>query len=148
MTSTPVWRVLAVFENINAGQVKALMEHALAPVEQGRGQFAQISGFEVHFDAAREPGDRPRHIVSAGRPVVADGQVVSEETFELVTIDFLALDGAGYPFRELGMHFTIIPVSYQQALLAYLGDPKGLNGVITTARYGPSSDRQLIPLRP
>ena len=51
-------------------------------------------------------------------------------------------------FRELGMHFTIIPVSYQQALLAYLGDPKGLNGVITTARYGPSSARRLIPLRP
>jgi len=144
----PFANFLAVFENVNAGQVKALMEHALALVEQGRGQFAQISGFEVHFDANREPGDRVRHIVAAGRPVVADGQVVSEETVDLVTIDFLALDGDGYPFRELGMHFTIIPVSYQQALLAYPGDPKGRNGVITTARYGPSLARRLIPLRP
>jgi hypothetical protein len=124
------------------------MEHALALVEEGHGQFAQISGFEVHYDLNLEPGQRGRRITAFGETLLRDRNILSTTTLDLVTIDFVALDGDGYPFRELDMHFTVIPVSYQQALLEYLRSSGGLAGVVDASRYGFYAPRRLIPSQP
>jgi 5'-nucleotidase len=49
----------------------------------------------------------------------------------VATIDFSARGGDQYPFR--GAPFTVVGVSYQQALRNYIVD--GLGGTITAADY-------------
>ena len=51
----------------------------------------------------------------------------------MVTNDFLARGGDQYPYR--GAPFTLLGVTYQQALANYIQDPAGLNGTITAAGY-------------
>ena len=51
----------------------------------------------------------------------------------MATIDFLARDGDQYTYRNAP--FTILGVSYQRALAAYIKDPAGLNGAVTSGDY-------------
>ena len=51
----------------------------------------------------------------------------------IATIDFLARGGDQYPFRDAP--FTVLGVSYQQALSSYIQDAAGLNSLISAADY-------------
>ena len=144
----PFASFLAVFENVSVARLLRLMEHALSRLEDGLGQFAQISGFEIHYDPHAEPFHRIHSMSIAGEPVVIDGRVNSQLNVDLVTIDFLALDGDGYPFRELGMHFTVIPTSYQQALRHYLTHPEGLGGTVHAAHYPANQVQRIFRMAP
>lgn len=103
-----------------------------ASVSEG-GQFAQIGGFEYVYDADAELGERVVSItLEDGTPVVVDGEIVyGPDTISVATIDFLLRGGDGYPFGDVD--FTVLPVTYQQALLDYLTGPLG--GRITAADY-------------
>lgn len=99
---------------LTAAQLKDVMEHAVSPVRAGAtpGGFPQIGGFEFSFDASRTArtaigtGDRIRSLAVKDASgaitdvVVADGEVIGDpnRTFRMVTLNFLAGGGDGYPF--------------------------------------------------
>ncbi|MEL6355218.1 MAG: 5'-nucleotidase C-terminal domain-containing protein [Cyanobacteria bacterium J06627_28] len=73
-----------------------------------QGRFPQVSGMEFSFDPTAEAGDRIQSLVIVGEDgkdadvVVKKGEIVGDEerTFRVVTSDFLAGGGDGYPFPE------------------------------------------------
>ena len=60
----------------------------------------------------------------------------------MATIDFLARGGDDYPFQ--GATFTVLGVSYQQALANYIQFPSGLGGVVSAADYPEGGDGRII----
>jgi 2',3'-cyclic-nucleotide 2'-phosphodiesterase (5'-nucleotidase family) len=102
---------LSVLE-LSAADLLAVMEHGFSATEEGvtPGQFPQIGGMKVSFDPILAPGSRIQNLVivdEAGLPldsVVIDGEITgdTERTFKVVTLNFLAGGGDGYPFEELG----------------------------------------------
>ena len=68
-----------------------------------------------------------------GTGIVSGGSVVPGPDIVVATIDFLARGGDEYPFRD--EPFTVLGVSYQQALSNYIQDAAGLNGLISAADY-------------
>ena len=72
---------------------------------------------------------------SLARAVSKAGQlgVVSGTALTVATNDFLARGGDQYPYR--GAPFTNLGVTYQQALVDYIQDHAGLNGMVTAGDY-------------
>lgn len=101
---------------VTASQLKAIMEHGVSATEPGStpGQFPQIGGFSFSFDSTRtprsdtNPGERVQSLAVLNEDgtiadvVVRDGQVVGDpnRTFRMVTLNFLADGGDGYPFAD------------------------------------------------
>ena len=98
--------------SLSSADLAAVLEHAVASTGPGStpGQFPQVSGVRFSFDASRPVGDR---IVNAGvfaedgaliAEIVRDGAVVENpgRSFRVVTLNFLAGGGDGYPFPALG----------------------------------------------
>ncbi|MCG8568829.1 MAG: bifunctional metallophosphatase/5'-nucleotidase [Spirochaetes bacterium] len=94
-----------------AEELKNILEHAIAQTAEGAtpGRFPQIAGMKLAFDASKDAGNR---IISLDvlnedgtvkDTVVADGAVQGDamRTFRLVTLNFLANGGDGFPFTEL-----------------------------------------------
>jgi 2',3'-cyclic-nucleotide 2'-phosphodiesterase (5'-nucleotidase family) len=120
-----------------AAGLKELLEHGVAQTVPGAtpGRFPQVGGMAFTFDATRTarvpatttptvtpgtPGERIRSLVVGDGPgadiVVADGQVVGDPTrpIRLVTLDFLANNGDGYPFDRFSpsrVDLRVAPVS-------------------------------------
>ncbi|MEB3167329.1 MAG: esterase-like activity of phytase family protein [Synechococcaceae cyanobacterium] len=94
--------------SVTAAELKELLEHGIAAgVNQGR--FPQVSGLAFSYDLSRPAGAR---IVSLAIEddngndldvVVRNGAIVGDATrrFRMVTLDFLASGGDGYPFAGL-----------------------------------------------
>jgi len=80
---------------------------ALSGPGQTQGRFPQISGMSVEVDLTKPAGDRLRKLVAtdvsgAQVNVVQNGIVVAPLVqFRMVTLDFLANGGDGYPFASL-----------------------------------------------
>ena len=68
-----------------------------------------------------------------GAVIVGGGRVVPGPALTVATIDFLARGGDEYNFQ--GAPFTVLGVTYQQALANYLQFPAGLGGTVTAADY-------------
>ena len=140
----PFPNFVSVFETIPRSQFKEIMENAVSRVEDVSGRFAQISGFTMVYDPTgtaqvldadgnvTTPGTRVQSLIlDDGTVLVENGAVVAGDGITVVTIDFLARGGDQYPFR--GEPFTVLGVSYQQALRNYIVGP--LNGLISAADY-------------
>lgn len=103
-----------------------------------QGRFPQVSGLQFSFDLTRAPGDRIVNavIVEADGTVIAtlvkNGEIVGDpaETFRIVTLDFLANGGDGYPFAAL--------ITNRVDITAAAGDPR--TGVATFAADGSEQD--------
>src|SRR5690606_16754647 len=95
---------------VTAEQLRAIVEHGVAAATAGAtpGQFPQVAGVRFSFDPALPAGSRVRNlaVVDAGQTlvdaVVQDGMPLgnAERTFRLVTLNFLAAGGDGYPFPQ------------------------------------------------
>jgi hypothetical protein len=94
--------------SVTPGELKALIEHGLAAgVNQGR--FPQVGGMAFSYDLSRAAGERVVSLAiedenGLDRDVlVRGGAVVGEpnRTIRMVTLDFLAGGGDGYPFTSL-----------------------------------------------
>ncbi|MEM9051360.1 MAG: 5'-nucleotidase C-terminal domain-containing protein, partial [Bacteroidota bacterium] len=106
---------LTLFD-LSASDLKAVMEHAFSASEVGAtpGQFPQVAGMRVSFDPSLPANERVQNLVivdNAGLPVdsvVIDGEVNgdAERVIKIVTLDFLAGGGDGYPYPELGENRT------------------------------------------
>ncbi|MFT6848471.1 MAG: 2',3'-cyclic-nucleotide 2'-phosphodiesterase (5'-nucleotidase family), partial [Cryomorphaceae bacterium] len=98
--------------DLSAADLLAVMEHGFSATEEGAtpGQFPQIGGMKVSFDPEQEPGSRIQNLVivdEAGLPldsVAIDGEINgdAERVIKVVTLNFIAGGGDGYPFDELG----------------------------------------------
>jgi predicted extracellular nuclease/2',3'-cyclic-nucleotide 2'-phosphodiesterase (5'-nucleotidase family) len=104
---------LTILDLTRAGLVE-ILEYGVAASSPDdanqQGRFPQVSGLQFSFDLTRAPGDRIINaaiVDEAGNPIatlVQNGQIVGDpaQTFRIVTLDFLANGGDGYPLPTLG----------------------------------------------
>ena len=132
----PFSNLVTVLENISRQQFKEVLENAVSravegDTEGGSGRFAQVSGFSFEWSESGAaqvlgadgtvavPGTRVQRVMlNDGNVIVDGGTVVPGPALTVATIDFLARGGDQYPYR--GAPFTILGVSYQQALTNYI----------------------------
>jgi len=94
--------------SVTPGELKALIEHGVAAgVNQGR--FPQVGGMAFSYDLSRPAGSRVLNLTiedQAGNDfdvVVRGGALVGDpnRSIRMVTLNFLASGGDGYPFTSL-----------------------------------------------
>jgi 2',3'-cyclic-nucleotide 2'-phosphodiesterase (5'-nucleotidase family) len=94
--------------SVTATELKELLEHGIAAgVNQGR--FPQVSGLALSYDLTRPSGSRIVSLAIEDEDgsdldvVVRNSAIVGDATrrFRMVTLDFLASGGDGYPFASL-----------------------------------------------
>ncbi len=98
---------------VTAVELRTLIEYGIAASTldpaSAEGRFPQVSGFSFSFDLSQPEGPRIQSLAiedPTGKDldvVVRDGQIVGDpsRTFRMVTLDFLASGGDGYPFETL-----------------------------------------------
>ncbi|TAN94391.1 MAG: CHRD domain-containing protein [Phormidium sp. SL48-SHIP] len=135
---------------LTAEQVRQVLEHGVAETAPGQtpGRFPQVGGLSFSFDATLPPGQRVRSAAIVDEsgdivdPLVIGGEVFGDgdRPIRLVTLNFLAEGGDGYPFddfvaqnpafanvvelpdvlTEAGAATAAMPGSEQDALAEYL----------------------------
>lgn len=93
---------------VTPGELKALIEHGLA-TGAGGGRFPQVGGVAISYDLSLPAGSRVVTLAiqdAAGNDLdilVRGGALVGDpsRTIRMVTLDFLASGGDGYPFASL-----------------------------------------------
>ncbi|WP_416238036.1 choice-of-anchor I domain-containing protein [Synechococcus sp. BA-124 BA4] len=94
--------------SVSPSELKALIEHGIgAGINQGR--FPQVGGLAFSYDLSRPTGSRVVNLAiqdEVGNDldvVVRNGEVVGDpaRSIRMVTLDFLASGGDGYPFASL-----------------------------------------------
>jgi 5'-nucleotidase len=150
----PFGNFLAIVEDIPRSQFKEILENAVSRTQPGdtpggTGRFAQVAGFTFEYNESgtAQVLDADGNVTTAGNRVtevvlddatviVTGGLVQAGDPIDIAITDFLARGGDQYPFR--GASFSVVGVSYQQALSNYIqaltGDG-GLGGLITSADY-------------
>ena len=93
---------------LTAPQLLEVVEHAVAASGPGvsAGQFAQVAGLAYSFDLGQPVGSRVQSLViidADGNPtdvVAQEGKLIgsAKRTFRIVTLNFLADGGDGYPY--------------------------------------------------
>ncbi len=93
---------------LNMEEFKAVLEHAFAETSPGNtpGRFPQVGGFSVTVDTSMEEGNQVTDVFlidEDGNPteqLIDGGEIIAEEgrTIRIVTLDFLAGGGDGYPY--------------------------------------------------
>jgi 2',3'-cyclic-nucleotide 2'-phosphodiesterase (5'-nucleotidase family) len=101
---------LAVLQ-VTGRELASLLEHGLAESGPGAtpGRFPQSAGMSYTYDLSRMPGSRLTSLIVTGadesgsEALIMNGEFVGDEakTYRLVTLNFLAGGGDGYPFAEL-----------------------------------------------
>lgn len=158
----PFANLVTVVEGVTRSQFKEILENAVSravdgDIDGGTGRFAQISGFKFEWSesgaaqvfnpdgSVNIPGARVQRVVlGSGEVIVGNGRVVPGAPLTVATIDFLARGGDDYPFQRAP--FTVLGVSYQQALANYLQFPAGLGGTITAADYPEGGEGRIVRL--
>jgi 5'-nucleotidase len=145
----PFPNFVTVVPDIPRSQFKEILENAVSRTQPGdtpggTGRFAQVAGFSFTYSASgtaqvldadgnvTTPGTRVTEVTLDDDTVIVTGGVVQAgPAINIAIVDFLARGGDQYPFR--GAPFTVLGVSYQQALFNYIVGP--LNGEISAADY-------------
>jgi len=147
----PFSNFVAIVHEVSPQQFKNILENSVSAIDGdggGTGRFAQISGFSYSYNATFQARtyDVDGNVIEEGARVVDveldDGTVIVENGAVLVsapsvsisTINFLLRGGDQYPFEE-GQEYTNIGFSYQQALINFIVDASGLNGLIAEEVY-------------
>lgn len=160
--------------DLSAEDLKVILEHAVASSGAGStpGQFPQVGGLRFSFDPdgtaqvlddggnVTTPGTRVQSIALVGddgavRPIVSDGAVIdgAPESIKVVTLDFLAGGGDGYPFTELSASAPVdTGIGEQQALADFLAAnfPAGGDAPFDVEETAPAADTriQILSERP
>jgi 5'-nucleotidase len=162
----PFPNFVAVFPEITRDQFKEILENAVSRTQDGdipggTGRFAQVSGFEFTYSASgtaqvidvdtgdiTTPGTRIQDVtLNDGTALVAGGSVVAGDPISIAITDFLARGGDQYPFGDA--EFTVLGVSYQQALSNYIQADTaddGLGGLISAADYPEGGEGRIVEL--
>jgi 2',3'-cyclic-nucleotide 2'-phosphodiesterase (5'-nucleotidase family) len=91
---------------VTKSELIALLEHGVGAIPSVSGRFPQVAGVRFSYDPNNSEGSRIQSAVvelENGKRfaiLMKDGEVVgdSSELFRIVTLDFLATGGDGYPF--------------------------------------------------
>ncbi|MFQ1003954.1 bifunctional metallophosphatase/5'-nucleotidase [Modestobacter sp. SSW1-42] len=128
-TVLPFANFVAVAPAMPVSQFLAGVERGLTP----DGGFAQVAGYRVTYRAAQPVGSRIVDLtLDDGTKLVTNGVPTGAlSTISVATNDFTLRGGDGYPFD--GVAFSVLPVTYQQALQTYL--TVDLGGRVTAADY-------------
>ncbi|MEO0411720.1 MAG: 5'-nucleotidase C-terminal domain-containing protein [Pseudomonadota bacterium] len=131
----PFSNFVSVINDLPVEALLATLERAVSNVEGVSGRFGQVSGIEFSYNPEREAGNRILDVFLAdGTPIILNGFILDEDLLiDLVTVNFLANGGDGYPLAEFDQ--TNLPISYQQSLLNYITSQDGLGGVIPESLY-------------
>ncbi|NJK62628.1 MAG: PhnD/SsuA/transferrin family substrate-binding protein [Synechococcaceae cyanobacterium SM2_3_1] len=126
---------------LTSEQLLAVLEHGVAAVAPGAtpGQFPQVGGLAFSYDPTLPAGERVQSVAitsaeASPQGVVQGGEVVDpNQTFRIVTLNFLADGGDDYPYPQFAStsdRVDLVPadasVSFateggeQQALATYL----------------------------
>jgi 2',3'-cyclic-nucleotide 2'-phosphodiesterase (5'-nucleotidase family) len=118
---------------LSASDLKAVIENGLEEYDGSTtsGAFPQLAGVRVSFDPSRPAGDRIVNlsIVDADGnlidAIVLNGNIVKnpEREIRIVTLDFLAGGGDGYPFDSLGVDRVDLDTVLLDAGVASFADP-------------------------
>ncbi|MCF6512932.1 MULTISPECIES: bifunctional UDP-sugar hydrolase/5'-nucleotidase [unclassified Blastococcus] len=120
------------------------VERGLSGLPGAAGQFAQAAGYRVTYDVTQPVGSRVVDLVLDDGTALVEGGVPTGalETIPVATIDFLLRGGDGYPFD--GVAFTVLPVTYQEALETYLVEDLG--GVVSATDYPVGGEGRITPV--
>ncbi len=144
----PFSNFIAFMPAVTPEQLKVLLEHGFANVENVDGRFPHLSNLVVEVDlggtaqvlgedgSVETPGSRVVTVTLAdGTPIITAGAVdPAAPDVALASIDFTLRGGDAYPFVALGLtDFTTVGVSYQQSLSEFIQGP--LAGVVSAADY-------------
>jgi uncharacterized protein len=123
---------------LTATQLLQVIEHGVAATATGAtpGQFPQIGGIKFSFDPSRPANDRVLTLSivdnsgSVIQDVVRNGEVVGDpdRTFRVMTLNFLASGGDGYPFPAF---LAANPTRFNRVDLLGEPDTNG-NGILET----------------
>ncbi|MEM6973935.1 MAG: choice-of-anchor I family protein [Pseudomonadota bacterium] len=138
-----------VIVDLSTADLKIILEHAVSATEPGDtpGQFPQVGGIQFSFNPAgtaqvldddgnvTTAGTRVKNVAlidENGAPtqlIIEDGAVVegASQSIQVVTLDFIAGGGDGYPFEALGT-VTETGIGEQQALSDFLSDNHPTDG--------------------
>lgn len=116
---------------ITAQQLQQIIEHGVADTASGRtpGRFPQVGGLAFSFDPSRPPNSRVQSLAvkdANGNTidvVVQNGQLVGDpnRSLRIVTLNFLAGGGDGYPFPNFPATNRVdTGIGEQQALQEFL----------------------------
>ncbi len=160
--SLPFGKFVAVVEDVDAANLKLLLENAVSAITldaagepaatgSGTGRFAQVGGLSFTYDPDGEaltfdadgnvvnPGDRIVDLFLAdGTQLIADGAIL-DDAFEVdvVTNSFSVGGGDQYPFPT--GRTTLLGETGQEALASYITGT--LQGVIGSGLYGGDGGR-------
>ena len=126
---------------LTPAELKIILEHGVAATEDGAtpGQFPQVGGIRFSFDPSETAqeldgdgnvvveGTRIQNVVlidetgTATQKIITNGQVANgaPDSIKVVTLDFLAGGGDGYPFSAFS-DVTDLGIGEQQALSDFL----------------------------
>lgn len=151
---------VSVVKGLSAGNLKDVLEHSVANLSGGAGQWGHWSGIEFIYDNTKPAGQR------IFRAALLDGTVLIDEyaavgtapLIDLATINFLVYGGDAYPIEslvnQLGLEVITYPISYQEALELFITDNRsfggleGLNGLISAEAYAPVGPDGLSQINP
>jgi len=94
---------------LTGAELAAVIEHAVAASEPGAtpGQFGQIGGGQFLYDSTQPPGSRVVSLIlldstgGTAEQIIAAGEVFDpDKQYRIVTLNFLAGGGDGYPFGD------------------------------------------------
>lgn len=145
----PFANFVCVLPSVPASTIKAVLENAVSRVSPppgfptgGTGRFAQVAGLSFSYEVDVPPGQRVLEVVlDDGTILVEDGLLVDgAPAIAVATINFLALGGDQYPL--VGLPFTNMGVSYQQALLNFVSGP--LKGTISAIAYPEGGEGRIV----
>jgi 2',3'-cyclic-nucleotide 2'-phosphodiesterase / 3'-nucleotidase / 5'-nucleotidase len=115
---------------LSAADLLAIMEHAVSATEPGAtpGQFPQVGGMAFSFDPNRPSGDRIQSLAIVDETgntvdvIARNGEVSGDpdRPIRVVTLNFLAGGGDGYPFPALAENVVETGIGEQSALADYL----------------------------
>ena len=117
--------------SLSAADLKAVIEHGVAAWAEGAtpGSFPQVGGLAFSFDPAKPAGSRVvsmavlDHAGKVKEALVKNGAIEGDPQrgIRVVTLNFLAGGGDGYPFDKLGKDVKETGIGEQKAMADYLG---------------------------
>jgi 5'-nucleotidase len=151
----PFPNFLTIVENVDRVVFRDLLENAVSRVDafgnpsgSGTGRFAQVAGLTMIYDSSLPAGARISDVLlDDGTPLVIGGVVQPGPGINVAIVDFLARGGDEYDFG--GASFTVLAVSYQQALFNYITAPVaegGLGSLIPALQYPAGGEGRIINL--
>jgi 5'-nucleotidase len=137
---------VTVITGVTPSEMKTIFERSVANLPGEGGQFLQVSGITVTYNISQPVNSRVISIhLADGRPIVAEGQVVSgAPTVSIVTNSFTAGGGDNYPTfanktTKLGLRDNAgVFFSYEDAFVGYLRSfPVNAGGIPTVPGTDP-----------